>query len=298
MSVDGILNFNKPGGRTSFSIVAWLKRLSGEKHVGHTGTLDPLAEGVLPVCFGQATRVAQFLTGSDKAYLAEIGLGVVTDTFDREGEIIHCGDPGGITVTQIEEALATFRGVIEQVPPKYSALKFQGRRYYELAREGVAVEPKPRQVKIIRLELIEYKLPVMTIRVECSKGTYIRSLAYDVGRYLGCGAHLKDLTRIRCGSFYIEDALSMTEVNNRFLQGTWRDILHPVDSPLLSWRAVIVGKEDEFAIRNGCSVSLNEEYSPSEEYCRAYSLDGYFIAVLRFVSDKKLWHPEKVFSIR
>jgi len=295
MSIDGILNVNKPEDKTSFNTVAWLKRLTGEKHVGHTGTLDPIATGVLPICFGQATRVAQFLTESSKTYLAQIELGVTTDTFDRQGKIIERGDTSDITVTQIEEALIAFQGVINQVPPVYSALKYQGRRYYELARAGIPIKPKPRQVEIVNLELISCQLPLITINVECSKGTYIRSLAHDLGQCLRCGAHLKNLIRLRCGPFRIEDALYLPQIEDAFRKGTWEEFLHPLDSPLSNWKTIIVDKRNELAIINGCSLSLDETFLPPEKNCRAYNLNGYFIAVLNFIPEKKLWHPERVF---
>ena len=298
MSIDGILNVNKPKGKTSFGVVAWSKRLTGEKHVGHAGTLDPLATGVLPICFGQGTRIVQFLIDTSKSYLAEIELGVTTDTFDSEGRVIQRADPRGVTMLQIEEALVAFRGIIEQVPPIYSALKYHGRRYYELARAGIRIKPKPRRVEISNLELVDCQLPIITVKAECSKGTYIRSLAHDLGQHLGYGAYLKSLIRLRCGPFLIEDALPIPQIEDAFQQGTWKELLHPVDSPLLNWRAVIVDKRDELAIRNGCSLPLGEGYSRLDEYCRAYSPDGHFIAVLRFVSEKKLWHPEKVFSFQ
>ena len=295
MSIDGILNVNKPEGKTSFDAVAWLKRLTGEKHVGHAGTLDPIATGVLPICFGQATRVVRFLTESSKTYLAQIELGVTTDTFDRQGKITERGDPSGITVTQVEEALTTFQGVIKQVPPVYSALKLQGRRCYELARAGIPIKLKPRQVEIINLELINCQLPLITINVECSKGTYIRSLAHDLGQCLRCGAHLKNLIRLRCGPFRIEDALYLPQIEDAFRKGTWEEFLHPLDSPLSNWKTIIVDKRNELAIINGCSLSLDETFLPPEKNCRAYNLDGYFIAVLNFIPEKKLWHPERVF---
>ena len=295
MSIDGILNVNKPEGKTSFNVVAWLKRLTGEKHVGHAGTLDPIATGVLPICFGQATRVVQFLTESSKTYLAQIELGVTTDTFDRQGKIIERGDPSGITVTQVEEALTAFQGIIDQVPPVYSALKHQGKRCHELARAGVLIKLKARQVEIASLELINYQLPLITINVDCSKGTYIRSLAHDLGQYLHCGAHLKNLIRLRCGAFHIEDALYLPQIEDAFHKGTWEESLHPLDSPLSSWKAIIVDRKNELAIRNGCSLPLDEAFLLPEKYCRAYNLDGHFIAVLHFIPEKKLWHPEKVF---
>lgn len=296
-NINGFLNVNKPEGKTSFNVVAWLRRLTEEKHVGHAGTLDPIATGVLPICFGQATRVVQFLTDSSKAYLTQIELGTATDTFDREGKIIWRGDMTGITSTLIEGALTSFQGSIEQVPPIYSALKHRGRRYYELARDGTPIKLKPRRVEIINLNLVDYQPPLITINVECSKGTYIRSLAHDLGQHLGCGAHLKNLTRLRCGPFRIEDALSLPQIEDALRQGSWRELLYPVDSPLLNWEAAVVDKRNELAIRNGLSLPLSETCPLSEKYCRAYSLDGHFIAVLQFVPEKKLWHPEKVFSL-
>ena len=297
MRIDGILNVNKPEGKTSFAAVAWLRRLTGEKRVGHTGTLDPIATGVLPICFGQATRVVQFLTDSSKAYLAEVELGMATDTFDREGRVIQRGDPGAVTAAQVEQALAAFQGIIRQVPPIHSALKYHGRRYYELARAGTPIEPRPRQVEITSLELVKYELPLITIKVECGKGTYVRSLAHDLGQYLGCCAHLRNLVRLRCGPFRVEDSLALSHIADRFQKGTWKELFHPVDSPLLSWRAAILDETHELAIRNGRSLPLGDEPWPSDEHCRAYTPDGDFIAVLRFISEEKLWHPEKVFSL-
>jgi len=270
--------------------------MTGEKHVGHAGTLDPIATGVLPICFGQGTRVIQFLTDSNKTYLAQIELGMATDTYDREGKIIQRGDPSAVTAAQIQKALTAFQGTIEQVPPIYSALKHHGRRYYELARAGTPITPKSRQVKITSLELIDCQLPLITIKVECGRGTYMRSLAHDLGQCLGCGAYLKNLIRLRCGPFHIKDALSLSQIKDTFQQDNWEGLFHPVDSPLLSWRAAIVDETKELAIRNGRSLPLGEEPPPSK-YCRAYGPDGQFIALLRFISEKKLWHPEKVFPL-
>lgn len=298
MNIDGILNLNKPGGRTSFSMVSWLRRITGEKRIGHAGTLDPIATGVLPVCFGQATRVVQFIVGTSKTYLAEIELGTATDTFDREGKIIQRDNPDNITPDLIRQSLASFEGTIEQVPPAYSALKHRGSRAYELARAGMPVIPKPRWVEITSLELIDCQLPTITVKVECSKGTYVRSLAHDLGQYLGCGAHLKNLTRLRCGPFFIEEALAPHQIEDAVQQGTFEELLSPVDSPLLHWKAVVVSGSRELAIRNGASLPLGEADVPSGKYCRAYDLQGHFIALLRFIPEKRLWHPEKVFPVQ
>jgi tRNA pseudouridine55 synthase len=297
MSINGILNVNKPDGQTSFSVVALIRYLSGEKHVGHAGTLDPLAKGVLPVCIGQATRVVEFLSNTDKTYLAQIELGVTTTTFDREGEITSRKDPDGITATQVENTLSTFRGSIEQSPPRYSALKHQGRRHYELARAGIYVETKPRQIKIFSIELIDCKIPLITINVKCSKGTYIRSLAHDIGQYLGCGGYLTNLTRTQCGPFHIENALPLSDIKCIFHKGTWNEFLYPIDTPLLHLNAVIVDKTNELAIKNGSPICLGKEPVTAEGYCRAYNADGQFLSVLHYVSEKDHWHPDKVFSL-
>jgi tRNA pseudouridine55 synthase len=296
MGIDGILIVNKPEGMTSFGVVARLKRLSGEKRVGHSGTLDPIATGVLPICFGQATRITQFLINSSKTYSAQIELGVTTDTFDIQGKIVERRDPSGITMSEIEEALATFRGTIDQTPPAFSALKQGGRRSYELARAGIPVKLKSRRVEIAKLELISYELPLIEVNVDCSKGTYIRSLANDLGQHLGCGAYLKNLVRLRCGPFPIEDALSLDEIEDAFRKDAWKSIIHHIDSPLSNWKAVIVNRKKELDIRNGCPISLNEDFSLSDEYCRAYNIDGNFLAVLHLIPEKRIWHPEKVFS--
>lgn len=298
MSINGILNVNKPEGGTSFRIVSWLRRLSGEKCVGHAGTLDPMATGVLPICFGQATRIVQFLGDYPKTYLAVIELGAISNTFDREGQITRVKNPSTITQAQIEQALLAFKGSIEQVPPRYSALKFEGKPYYALAREGIHLEPKPRPVTIFSINLIEYNIPYFAIKVTCSKGTYIRSLAHDLGKYLECGAYLKNLTRTQYGPLCIDDALPVSEIKCIFHRGKWNEYLYPVDTPLLNWQAIIVNEAEELAIRNGKPISLDSHHQLGEGYCRAYSQKGIFLALLRFLTEQSQWHPDKVFSLK
>jgi len=202
--VDGILNINKPWGKTSFSIVAIVKRLSGERRVGHAGTLDPTATGVLPICLGQATRITEFLVDATKAYQAQIELGVTTDTYDASGKITQKRDPSEISQSQLESALTSFRGLIQQTPPMYSAVKYQGKRLYELARAGIKVDRESRPAKIYHLELIDWQPPSVTLEVVCGKGTYIRSLAHDLGQILGCLLYTspspRDRTRSRMPS--------------------------------------------------------------------------------------------------
>ena len=292
--MDGILNINKPPGRTSYSIVAMVKRLTGERRVGHAGTLDPAATGVLPVCFGQATRVIEFLVDTTKTYRAQIELGVTTDTYDATGKIIDRKDASGISREDVESALSTFCGLIWQTPPMYSAVKHHGKPLYELARAGMTVERKSRLTKIYHLELINWQPLVATIEVVCGKGTYIRSLAHDLGQYLGCGASLKSLTRLRCGFFDIKDAVSVTQLEDACRFGYWQHFVYPTDIVLLYWAAIIVGDNASRAIRNGSPVSHFTQYPPSETHCRAYTPDGCFLGVLRFNPESGQWQPRKV----
>ena len=296
--MNGILNINKPLGKTSFSIVAMVKRLTGEKRVGHAGTLDPMARGVLPICLGQATRLVEYLIDTTKIYRAEIELGVTTDTYDSEGRVTQRSNVSSITLEQLEIALNSFRGVITQIPPMYSAVKYQGKPLYELARAGINVERKSRTAKIYSLEVKDWRNPVLTIEVTCGKGTYIRSLANDLGQMLGCGASLKSLERSRCGIFDINEAVTPERFENACQDGYWESLLYPMDSILSRWETVIVGEEKAQAIRNGALINLEEDISlkVGGDYCRAYTWEGSLLGILRFDSEKKQWQPDKVFS--
>jgi tRNA pseudouridine55 synthase len=295
--VDGILNIDKPGGITSYRVVSLVKRLSGERRVGHAGTLDPLATGVLPVCLGQATRIVEFLADAAKTYRADIELGVTTDTYDASGAVTRREDPAGIRYEDVESALASFRGLIRQTPPMYSAVRHQGKKLYELARAGITVERKSRPVTIHRLVILDFQPLLVTIEVECGKGTYIRSLAHDLGQVLGCGASLKSLVRLSYGPFHIENAVSVPQLEDAFRHGHWEHLVHPADSVLSAWPAVAVDEATAQAIRNGAPVALPLEPSGGR-YCRTYTADGHFLAVLRFDPEKERWHPEKVFPDR
>lgn len=294
--VDGILNINKPAGITSFRVVALVRRLSGERRVGHAGTLDPSATGVLPVCLGRATRIVEFLQDTSKTYRAVIELGIATDTDDASGQIVQKGDPGGISREALESALASFCGSIHQTPPMYSAVKHQGKPLYRLARAGITVERKSRLARIHNLEVVDWRSPVATVVVVCGKGTYIRTLAHDLGQLLGCGAYLKNLVRLRYGPFDIKDAVSISQVEDAFHSGSLTSLLHPVDSALLHWPAMVVDAAVEQDIRNGRPVNLVQSTGSGDtgNHCRAYTLDGRFLGVLRFNSGKTEWEPEKV----
>ena len=300
----GILNIDKPSGMTSFQIVALVKRLSGERRVGHAGTLDPIATGVLPVCLGQATRVVEFLSEARKTYLAKIELGIATDTYDITGQVTQRGDTSTIDRERLEAALTSFRGLIRQTPPMYSAVKYQGKPLYKLARAGITVERQSREAQIYSLELLDWQSPVATIEVVCGKGTYIRSIAHDLGQTLGCGASLRSLARLKYGCFDIKDALSISHLEDAFRYGYWPELVYPLDSVLADWEAVVIGNDAEEDMKMGRPLILAGEKMPAtepllsdsilEKRCRTYTLDGRFVGVLRFNPVSGGWHPEKV----
>jgi tRNA pseudouridine55 synthase len=295
--VDGILNINKPEGKTSFSIVAMVRRLIRERRVGHAGTLDMMASGVLPVCFGQGTRVVEFLMDANKVYRARVKLGIATDTYDATGKIVQQGDASNISQEKLKLALNSFRGLIRQTPPMYSALRYEGKRLYKLARAGITVNRKSRLAKVYRLELLDFKPLLVTLEVECGQGTYVRSLAHDLGQLLGCGAHLESLVRLKYGPFDIADAVTLTQLEDAFSNDSWRQLVYPIDIGLLHWKAVVVDDEQERVIKSGGSVVIEDSTIGADngKRCRAYSQDDCFLAVLHFNPESRQWQPEKVF---
>ena len=300
-AANGFLNIYKTSGPTSMDIVRQLKRLTGEKkRVGHGGTLDPLAGGVLPICFGQATRIMEYLVGGERQYRMEVCLGVATSTYDAEGEVTKRGDVSGLDRGAVEESLESFRGTILQTPPMYSAIKMEGKRLYQLARSGIEVQREPRKVNIPRIEIIEFALPMLTLEVDSGRGAYMRSLAHDLGEALGCGAYLTSLVRLRSGPFRVEDAVSMVRLQEAADQGSWEEYLHSVDYALLDMKEVVVSKAAERYIRSGQSVSLPPHigaYAGYLEKYRAYTQDGRFLAVIDFDKPENRWRPDKVFNL-
>ncbi|MBM3156840.1 MAG: tRNA pseudouridine(55) synthase TruB [Chloroflexi bacterium] len=296
--MDGILNLDKPRSVTSFDVVALVRRLSGERRVGHAGTLDPEATGVLPVFLGQGTRLVEYLADEAKVYRAEITLGTATDTYDATGKITQSGDISSLTREQIEAAVSSFTGFIDQTPPMYSAVKHKGVPLYRLARAGVEVPRKARKVEISQLRIVDWRPPLLTLEVECSRGTYIRSLAHDLGQMLGCGAHLKSLVRLKSGPFHINDAISIPELEAAFRQNKWREFLQPIDVAVHHLPAVTVSEEDEKAILNGRPLSSAIEEGTTAKLRRAYSSDGRLIAILRYNDEAGCWKPAKVFRKR
>ncbi|WP_119066991.1 tRNA pseudouridine(55) synthase TruB [Aggregatilinea lenta] len=288
--VFGLLNVNKPSGPTSHDIVARVRRGTRVKKVGHAGTLDPLATGVLVLCLGSATRLAEYVMGSTKTYHARVHFGVETTTYDAEGEIT-ARDDALVTREAVEAALPAFRGDLAQVPPMYSAIQQDGRRLYDLARAGQEVERPPRPVTIERLELLAWEPPCAELEVVCSPGTYIRSLAYDLGRAVGVGAHLAALERAASGSFTVADAVSWPDLEAAMAAGTWREWLLPPERAVAHLPAVELDDETAARVRNGVRV----EAADARGLARGVDADGRLVAVLE--GKGRAWKPHKVFSV-
>ena len=301
MSLSGILNVNKELGSTSFRVVGFVRKSSGVRRVGHAGTLDPAATGVLLICLGQATRISEYLMELPKTYHATVRLGASTTTYDSEGEVTATGDADSVTDAMVREALAAFVGDISQTPPAYSAVKVSGQPAYRMARRGQAVTLKARPTRIRSIEVLRFEPPDIEIVVECGKGTYIRSLAHDLGQALGCGAHLAALCRTRVGPFSVEDALTREELEQAFADGTWTDRMQPVDCGLLALPAITLHIEDEKDMRHGQAVRIDAERlvgveaTPGLE-CRAYAEDGSLVGIIVFDGETGTWKPRKVFE--
>lgn len=253
--VDGVLLLDKPVGLSSNDALIKAKRVMNAKKAGHTGTLDPFATGLLPLCFGEATKFSQDLLEADKTYEATVHLGIMTTTGDTEGETLETREVD-VTLEQIEAALARFRGPILQVPPMYSALKRDGKALYEYAREGITLEREARPVTIHGLELIDYAAPLLKIRVTCSKGTYVRVLGEDIGAALGCGAHLNALRRIQVGALTASRMITLEELQ---AHADPRSLLDPVDALLSSFPSVALTDELAKRFLNGQRLALGKE---------------------------------------
>jgi tRNA pseudouridine55 synthase len=296
--LSGILNVDKPSGMTSHDVVDEIRHLAGQRKVGHAGTLDPMATGVLLVCLGAATRVAEYLMQGRKRYRATVVLGTTTDTYDAEGKIVSSGGASDFARSEIEVALTRFVGPIEQVPPMYSAIKRKGRPLYELARQGKTVERPPRPVEIEAIELLDWAPPALSIEVACSPGTYIRSLAHDLGQQLGSGAYLDTLVRLSSGHFALEDATSLDRLAEAFEHGEEDRYLLALDEAFLEWPAAIVGADAARRIVHGQAVNLEGSIRSETggTMARAYDLDGSFLAILRHDDESGQWRPKKVFA--
>ncbi|CAL1239948.1 tRNA pseudouridine(55) synthase TruB [Candidatus Methylocalor cossyra] len=284
-TVDGVLLLDKTPGFTSNAALQRAKRLLGARKAGHTGSLDPIASGLLPLCFGEATKLSGFLLNTDKRYRVQVRLGVTTTTGDAEGAITATQPVPPLTEAQIEATLAAFRGEIFQVPPMFSALKQGGRRLYELAREGLEVRREPRRVTLYELRLEGFDGSVLDLSVHCSKGTYIRTLAEDIGRALGCGGHVQALRRTAVGDLEVRDAHTLDQLE-ALAEGERSTLLLPMDHIVARWPAVQLNELLSFYVRKGEAVQVPR--APKEGWVRLYHRETVFLGVGEVLDDGRI----------
>ncbi len=302
---NGVINVYKEAGFTSHDVVAKLRGICRQKKIGHTGTLDPDAVGVLPVCFGSGTKLCDLLTDWNKEYIATLRLGVVTDTQDMSGRVLSRAEKEQLTeVTEaaLRSVILGFQGDYDQIPPMYSALKVDGRKLYELAREGREVERKPRRVRIEEIEIEKVEMSVVTMRVVCSKGTYIRTLCHDIGEKLGCGGAMQSLVRSRVGIFRVEEALTLAQLQKLQDEGKIASVIVKPDAVFADKRAVIVTQAGHKLLVNGnClegrHLSTTTGFADKEQV-RVYGSDTKFYGLYAYCSDERMLRPVKMFPER
>ena len=296
--MDGILNINKATGMTSHDVVAKIRKILNQKRVGHAGTLDPAASGVLPICIGLGTRVAEYLGESGKAYQADIIFGTVTDTYDSEGSIIRTASTADLTLSSIEKALQHFLGSQMQLPPRYSAIKIQGQPAYKRVRSGEELIMTARPITITSLKILAWEPPRLTLAIECSKGTYIRSLAYDLGEQLRCGAYLAALIRTRSGPFLLSESITLEQLATAASTGTVEEYLYPPDTALQDYPALPLDAATVERVLHGNAFhhDPNSLSTSSPELARVYDTSGHFLAIARWRPDQNFWQPIKVFT--
>ena len=305
--INGVINIYKIKGFTSHDVVAKLRGIMRQKKIGHTGTLDPDATGVLPVCLGSATKLCDMLTDKEKEYIAKVRLGVVTDTQDMTGTVLKQNEVN-VTETEVINAILSFVGEYEQIPPMYSALKVNGKKLYELAREGKEVERKARPVIIHYIEIMEMQLPELTIKVGCSKGTYIRTLCHDLGERLGCGAAMAALERTKSGQFMVDTALTLEELEEKLKNAgenrgeIIQKLVIPVDKMFSELQELRLLPEWERLVQNGNTFeerNLKKEFQVKErtdksEY-RVYIGENIFMGVYEYRKEECKFSPVKMF---
>ena len=295
-AISGVLVVDKPVGMTSHDVVQAIRSGTGLRRAGHTGTLDPRASGVLVILVGPAVRLSEFVSASDKRYQAIIRLGSTTDTFDADGKFTHSNEQVNVTEDQFEKVLSTFVGEIEQTPPPYSAVKVQGRKAYEMARQGEDVDLAPRKITVHHLEVLEWAPPEVVIDVHCSSGTYVRSLANDLGTALGCGAYLVGLRRTKSGRFSLRDATPLRKLQDAFHAGNWYQFLIPAAEALAEWPAIELNPDEVEDIRHGHRIKAAADAIAG--MVRGVSTQGELVALMDLVTGETgepEWQPKKVF---
>ena len=295
--VDGILLLDKPLGRSSNSALQKARYIFNAKKAGHTGSLDPLATGVLPICFGQASKVTPFLLDSDKRYRCTAQLGVTTTTGDKEGEELETREVTSFTESNIEKVLENYRGAIEQIPPMHSALKHNGQPLYKLARQGIEVKRKVRHVTIHELTLVEFDKDSITLDVHCSKGTYIRTLAQDIGDDLGFGAHLSMLRRTDVSPFDCDTLYTLEDLKKLAEENKLAEVLLPIDSVLLEFPEIQLTDEEVSLIRNG--IKIRRQDTPKSDMIRLYSPQNEFLGIGEYLlseNNQALLKPKRLMN--
>ncbi len=290
-AISGVLVVDKPVGMTSHDVVQAIRRGTNIQRAGHTGTLDPRASGVLVILIGPAVRLSEYVSASDKRYQAIIRLGATTDTYDEEGQVTS-SQPVEISETLFETTLKQFIGEIEQIPPPYSAVKVDGRKAYDLARQGEEVELAPRIINVYNLDLLEWAPPEAVIDVYCSSGTYVRSLANDLGKELGCGAHLVGLRRTKSGRFTLRDAVPLRKLRDAFEAGNWYQYLIPAAEALSDWPSIELNADELEIIKHGNKIPSQPG---SKGWVRGVSQQGELVALLEHNDETQEWQPKKVF---
>ena len=298
MELNGVINVYKEAGFTSHDVVAKLRGIFHQKKIGHTGTLDPDAEGVLPICLGKGTRLCDMLTDHDKVYEAVLRLGIVTDTQDMSGAVLEEKEVK-VTEAEVEACIASFVGEQMQIPPMYSAIKVNGKKLYELAREGIEIERKARKVEFFSIDVLEMSLPTVRIRVHCSKGAYIRTLCHDIGAKLGCGGCMEKLLRTKVERFTLDGAKKLFEIQQLVEQGVVEEHIIPVDQMFDHLPKVVTDSYGDKLVHNGNPVPWAMLQNPQENIAedmqlRVYDSDGKFIGIFKKKHEKIF--PVKMFA--
>ena len=294
--IHGIINVYKEKGFTSHDVVAKLRGIVGQKKIGHTGTLDPDATGVLPVCLGKATKLCDLLTDKDKTYEAVMLLGMTTDTQDVTGRILEERSTETLTADKVREVIRSFIGDYDQIPPMYSALKVDGKKLYELAREGKTVERKPRAVQFYEIEIKKIELPYVRFSVTCSKGTYIRTLCHDIGQKLGCGGCMEELLRTRSGNFVWEDSMTLAQVEEAVRNGTIGDRVISIGQVLKDYPEIFCTREGDRLLENGNTLAERFVRGEHKEgWVRMCDSQGGFKGIYQWDEVKKRYQPQKMF---
>ena len=296
-NISGVLLLDKPIGVTSNKALQEVKFLYKAAKAGHTGSLDPLATGLLPICFGEATKLSAFLLDADKHYRVKVKLGETTTTADAEGEVVERADPSGVSEAMVREVLVEFLGEQQQLPPMYSAIKHQGERLYKLARQGLEVEREPRTIHLYSLELLSFELPEFELDVHCSKGTYVRTLAEDIGKRLGCGAHVSGLRRTGVGPYDDQSMVTLEEVQAAFADQRFSDMdgwLLPLESALAEWPEVKLTPDAAFYMQQGQPILVPN--APTSGWVRLYANQSDFLGVGQILDDGRV-APKRLMQV-